>query len=80
MLQVCIAYAVHRGMVAIAKSTNPSRIVENLKSAQIKLSVEEMSKLREVDRNLRRFTAEWLSGETLESTWDIEADESFVIN
>ena len=53
-LQVCIAHALHRGIVVIPKTVTPSRITENLKATEIKLDAEDMKKLREVgSRNFR---------------------------
>lgn len=53
-LQVCIAHALHRGIVVIPKTVTPSRITENLKGTQIKLDAEDMKRLKEVgSRNFR---------------------------
>ena len=51
--QVCIAFALHRGMVVIPKTVNPARITENLKSTELKLDQEDMRRLRGIDKNLR---------------------------
>ena len=53
-LQICIAHALHRGIVVIPKTVTASRITENLKATQIKLDTEDMERLREVgNRNFR---------------------------
>ena len=51
--QVCISFALHRGMVVIPKTVNPVRVTENLKSTELKLDAEDMRRLRELDRSLR---------------------------
>ena len=40
-------------MVVIPKTVNPARIIENLKSTEVKLDPEDMRRLRELDRNGR---------------------------
>ena len=53
-VQVCIAFALHRGMVVIPKTVTPSRITENLKATEIKLDAEDMKRLQDVgSRNFR---------------------------
>lgn len=51
--QICIAFAIHRGTVVIPKTVNLVRVVENLKSTEVKLDPEDMRRLREGDRNKR---------------------------
>ena len=50
---MCLSFQLHRGAVALAKSTNPGRIEENLKALQLKLDPEEMRQLRDLDRGFR---------------------------
>ena len=52
--QVCIAFALHRGLVVIPKTVTPARITENLKSTELKLDQEDMRRLRGVDKNFRQ--------------------------
>lgn len=51
--QVALAWAVGRGTVAIPKSTDENRQKENLESAKISLSGEEMSEIDKLDKNFR---------------------------
>ncbi|XP_046549219.1 aldo-keto reductase family 1 member B7-like [Haliotis rubra] len=53
--QIHLRYLVQRGIIAIPKSSNPSRIQENLKVFDFKLSHCDMSKLASQDRKLRFF-------------------------
>lgn len=52
-LQICIAFAIHRGTVVIPKTVNTDRVSENLKSTEVKLDAEDMKRLRETDKNAR---------------------------
>ena len=79
--QVCIAFALHRGLVVIPKTVNPARITENLKSTELKLDAEDMRRLRGLDRNYR-----WISGTimmkeggSVDDFWDVKEDEKFVV-
>ena len=65
----------------IPKSTNPKRIAENLKSTEIKLDADDMQRLRGVDKNLRLLKGEFFirKDQRWQEGWDIEADETFVI-
>ena len=69
------------GAVAIPMSTNDGRIKENLAATKIKLTPEEMERLRGIDRNTKLFTgAPFLrEGETAEDFWDTAKDEAFVL-
>ena len=48
-MQVCIAFAPHRGIVVIPKTVTPSRLVENIKATEIKLDAEDMKRLRQLE-------------------------------
>ena len=48
-MQVCIAFALHRGIVVIPKTVTPSRLVENIKATEIKLDAEDMKRLRQLE-------------------------------
>ncbi len=50
---MCISYGLHRGLVVIPKTVNPTRIVENFKSVTLSLTEEDMSRLAGIDKNLR---------------------------
>ena len=59
-VQVCIAFALHRGLVVIPKTVTPSRITENLKATEIKLDGEDMKRLRALsDKNFRYVSVSW---------------------
>ena len=51
--QVILAWAVNRGTVPIPKSSNESRLKENLAAAEIEFSPEEMSRIAEANQNYR---------------------------
>ena len=71
----------HIGTVAIPKSTNEGRIKENLGATKIKLTPEEMERLRGIDRNKRLFLMElfWKEGDTMETVFDVSQDEAFML-
>ena len=52
---MCIAFAIHRGMVVIPKTVTASRITENIKATEIKLDAEDMKRLRELESKSFRF-------------------------
>ncbi len=81
LCQVCIAFPLHRGMVVIPKSVNPVRIADNLKATEVKLDDEDMKQLSGLDRNHRLLDLKMFmkATSTLEETWDIAADEAFVV-
>jgi diketogulonate reductase-like aldo/keto reductase len=59
-MQVCIAFALHRGMVVIPKTVTPSRITENLKATEIKLDADDMKRLCALgDKNFRYASVSW---------------------
>ena len=80
-LQICIAFVLNLGTVTIPKSTNESRIKENLAATKIMLTPEEMERLRGIDKNERLFPLSSFlkEGESLEDFWDIAKDEAFVL-
>lgn len=51
--QVMLAWAINRGTVPIPKSSNESRLKENLAAAEIELSPEEMARISEVNKSHR---------------------------
>jgi alcohol dehydrogenase (NADP+) len=51
--QVLISWAVHRGTAVIPKSTNAGRIQENLKSAEVELSVEDLQFIAQIGPEYR---------------------------
>lgn len=51
--QVLISWAVHRGTAVIPKSTNAGRIQENLKSAGVELSVEDLQFIAQIGPEYR---------------------------
>ncbi|MEP3387893.1 MAG: aldo/keto reductase [Reichenbachiella sp.] len=72
--QVLIAWAVNRDTVVIPKSTNESRLKQNLEAANIKLSVDEMNQINQLDRHFRYVTGAFFalpgSDYTLANLWD----------
>ena len=68
-------------MAVIPKSSKCKRIEENYQATQIELDVEEMKRLRGLDRNHRICRPELkLSKETMDAFWDAEADSKFTIS
>lgn len=51
--QVLIAFAIRRGMAVIPKSTNKERIAENLKSAKVELTDEDLRMLHQIQTEFR---------------------------
>ena len=80
-VQVCISFALHRGLPVIAKSITPSRIAENFKATEVKLDAEDMRRLREITINFRAVSGIifFQPDDTPETFWDVEADEKFVV-
>lgn len=79
LLQICLALALHRRIVAIPKSVHPVRISENLQATEIKLDEEDIKQLRLLDKNVRllKGTSLWTSNFTAEDLWDTKKDELF---
>ena len=65
----------------IPKTVNPARVIENLKSTELKLDAEDMKRLTDVDKDHRLFRGELFlpKGVTWQEAFDVEADEKFVI-
>ena len=61
--QILIAWSVNRGTAVIPKSTNPGRIKENLASAEIELSGEEMNTISQLDDHYRFIDASFFETE-----------------
>jgi len=82
VMQVCISFALHRGLSIIPKSVTPSQITENLKATVLKLDAEDMQQLVELDRGYRYNKKEhWLlqGQDADELLWDVEEDKKFVV-
>jgi diketogulonate reductase-like aldo/keto reductase len=48
--QIALAWLLQRGIIIIPKSKTPARIIENLASQEITLSVDEMQQIRGLNR------------------------------
>lgn len=57
--QVLIKWHLTRGTAVIPKSTNPKRIKQNLESANLDLTEEDLSKISDLDRHFRYITGEF---------------------
>ncbi len=72
--QVVLAWDVQRGVSAIPKSVKPSRLLENLRAAEIKLSTSELQTMEALDQNIRLVNGSFWVMEggpwTLQSLWD----------
>ena len=72
--QVVLAWDVQRGISAIPKSVKPSRLLENLQAAEIKLSTSELQTMEALDQNIRLVNGSFWVMEggpwTLQSLWD----------
>lgn len=51
--QVVLAWDVQRGISAIPKSVTPSRLLENLRAADLKLSETDLQKIEALDQDFR---------------------------
>ena len=82
VIQVCISFALHRGLPVIPKSVTPKWITENLKATELKLNAEDMKQLVELDRGYRFVKGDfWLpqGQDEDEVLWDLEEDKKFVV-
>ncbi|MEO9806612.1 MAG: aldo/keto reductase [Reichenbachiella sp.] len=74
--QVLIAWAINRDTVVIPKSTNEARLRQNFEAADIKLSLEEMSQIDQLDKHYRYVTGAFFalpgSDYTVANLWDEE--------
>ena len=79
--QICISYALHEGRAVIAKTVNPDRVKENLKSTALSLDAADIEKLRSVNREERNIKGDFIfrRGETEAQFWDTEEDERYVL-
>jgi len=72
--QVLLCWAIQRGTIVIPKSVNPERLKQNLDSASIHLTDEEMSKIASLDIHRRyingSFWAAPAKGYTIDNLWD----------
>ena len=72
--QVLIAWAINRDTVVIPKSTNETRLKQNLEAASIQLSSDEINQINELDRHFRYVTGAFFalpgSDYTLTNLWD----------
>lgn len=48
--QVCLRWAVQRGLVVLPKSVTPERILENFQIFDFELTTEEMSDIRNINK------------------------------
>ncbi|MBB5191610.1 2,5-diketo-D-gluconate reductase B [Silvimonas terrae] len=51
--QVALAWAIRQGYAVIPSSTKPENLASNLKAATLKLSLDDMARIAELDRNER---------------------------
>lgn len=72
--QILIAWAVNRDTVVIPKSTNETRLKQNLEASKISLSTTEMSEINKLDQHFRYVTGGFFalpgSDYTLANLWD----------
>lgn len=67
--------------MTIPKSFDDARIVENFQSVKVRLSSDDMDKLRALDKKLRLNSFDWLfrpGVDTIDSAWDVKEDDAFV--
>jgi 2,5-diketo-D-gluconate reductase B len=57
--QIALAFLMHEGHVIIPSSANPARIKQNFAAKDIKLSAEEMTRLRALERGQRLVDGDW---------------------
>jgi len=72
--QVVLAWSLRRGICVIPKSTNPARVVENMKSVEFvdKLDEDDMKVIATLDRHIRTCGAGYYAGRPAEVFWDGE--------
>lgn len=70
--QVLIKWHFTRGTAVIPKSTNPKRIKQNLESANLDLTEEDLSKITDLDRHFRYINGEFFvtEGNSYENIFD----------
>ena len=82
LLQICISFLLHCGLVVIPKSVTEKRIIENLNSTKVSLDDSEIKQLMDIDKNVRLLGDIKMylpKGATLEDAFDFEKDAKFVI-
>lgn len=57
--QICLRFQTQRGVIVIPKSLNEERIKSNLQTNNFDLTVEEMNKIRGLNRNWRGLGMDW---------------------
>ena len=73
LLQVCISFALHRGLVVILnKTVKTARITENLKCTGVKLDQEDMRRLRELETKNHRYVLVSESNETSNKLYQVK--------
>ena len=82
IIQICISFLLHLGLIVIPKSATESRILENLKATEITLMSEDIARLKGIDKNCRlfKFTNFLPPGMTFDMLWDTKEDEAYEIN
>ena len=72
--QVLLAWHLHRGIAAIPKSVNPSRLRENLAATEVELTPADLEQIAGLDRNYRLVDGAFWAVEggpwTVQSLWD----------
>lgn len=72
--QILITWALSRGMSVIPKSVNPERIAENLKAESIELSMDQLQRIKALDKDFRYVTGRFWVAEggpyTMDNIWD----------
>ena len=77
--QICIAFALALGDIAIPKTTTESRLRENLASLNVKLDEEDVKALRSLEKGLRLHPMKIFTKptQTFEEFWDVEFDSAY---
>lgn len=69
--QILLAWGLQRGTAVIPKSVKPERLKENLATAELKLSTEEMNQIQTLDQHKRLLTGSlWGGPYSYEYLWD----------
>ena len=56
--QVCLRWAIQRGLVVLPKSVTPARILENSQVFDFELSEEEMTDIRRINQKLSVYSVD----------------------
>ena len=82
-LQVCLSFQLQRGNVVIFKTTNPNRVLENLKSTKLKLDLNDMMELRKIDCKFRVWSGEMFFDDKQDfvpqNIWDVKEDDAYIV-